>query len=38
MLFFCDRVEGSMTRKIGKLTLQERYIKIKQFKDKRTKR
>ncbi|CDW78115.1 cct motif family protein [Stylonychia lemnae] len=38
MLFFCDRVEGSMTRKIGRLTLQERYIKIKKFKEKKQNR
>lgn len=38
MLFFCDKVEGSMTRKIGKLTLQERYVKIKKYKEKKQNR
>ena len=38
MIFFCDKVEGSMTRKIGNMTLQERYIKIKRYKGKKENR
>ena len=38
LLFFCNKVEGSRTRKIGRLTLQERYIKIKKFKEKKQNR
>lgn len=38
MLFFCDRIEGSLTRKIGRFTLQERYVKIKKFKEKKQNR